>query len=259
VMKLTRAAFNRPTLSRAGEFKEHSLVPYTLPSFERIESPLGRQYLRLGTDETYPSVTTVLDVLPKPELDEWRRAVGPEEAERVSRRATQFGSRVHGLMERYLRGELESTEEVETERILVAFGAAKACIDSFLTELNGVEVMMASRRLAIAGTTDVVGKWDGRRAIIDFKTSNGPKAASQVTHYFLQAAAYSVMLEELTGNLHDELVLVMLNLDEDNATVHVRRRTDDMIDRLVEIRRSYEEVTARRRDRVGVVGDAGIG
>jgi genome maintenance exonuclease 1 len=57
-------------------------------------------------------------------------------------------------------------------------------------EFWGVEVPVYYSGL-YAGTTDCVGVWKGRPAIIDFKQSNKSKKREWIGSYFLQLAAYA--------------------------------------------------------------------
>ena len=57
-------------------------------------------------------------------------------------------------------------------------------------EFWGVEVPVYYSGL-YAGTTDCIGVWQGRPAIIDFKQSNKSKKREWIGSYFLQLAAYA--------------------------------------------------------------------
>ena len=59
-----------------------------------------------------------------------------------------------------------------------------------LQEVYGVEVPLYSPGL-YAGTTDVVGVYEGRESIIDFKQSNKYKKREWIDDYFVQCAAYA--------------------------------------------------------------------
>ena len=54
----------------------------------------GRRYLTPNGD-AYPSVTTVLSDYNKAAILEWRKRVGNEEANKISRLASSRGTRVH--------------------------------------------------------------------------------------------------------------------------------------------------------------------
>lgn len=98
--------------------------------------------------------------------------------------------------------------------------------------------------MEIAGTCDLVGEWDHLPAIIDYKTSSNPKQIDEIESYFLQETGYSLMVEELTGRVHDTLVVIMANVDDIKSTVHVRKRTPELIDKLYDARDLF--VASRR-------------
>jgi hypothetical protein len=72
----------------------------------------------------FPSVTTVLSSLPSPELDAWRERVGREQADLISKRATDRGSRLHAYCESILK-----KEEPKKLDILLFFGIGSCWID----------------------------------------------------------------------------------------------------------------------------------
>ena len=53
----------------------------------------------------YPSITTVLNVRKREGLAEWRKRVGEEEANRISTKASKRGTKVHGLIEKFIANE----------------------------------------------------------------------------------------------------------------------------------------------------------
>jgi len=56
----------------------------------------------------YPSITTILGTTAPPEkvasLQNWRTSLGAAKADEVSKKATDHGTNVHLLAERYLKG-----------------------------------------------------------------------------------------------------------------------------------------------------------
>jgi genome maintenance exonuclease 1 len=71
------------------------------------------------------------------------------------------------------------------------------------------EAGLYSDVLKVAGRVDVVGEYDGKLSIIDFKTSNNNKDRDMVFDYFLQETAYAIMWHELTGEAITDLVILM--------------------------------------------------
>ena len=60
-----------------------------------------------------------------------------------------------------------------------------------------------------AGTTDLVGVYRDKPAIIDFKQSNRPKKRQWIDDYFCQLAAYALAHDELHGTQIDNAVILM--------------------------------------------------
>jgi len=79
--------------------------------------------------------------------------------------------------------------------------------------------------MMLAGRTDCIGDYDRAPAIIDFKTSGKTKRREWITNYFHQAAAYSYMWEERTGQRIDTLV-VLIACDDGSVQEFVEDRMD---------------------------------
>jgi genome maintenance exonuclease 1 len=60
-----------------------------------------------------------------------------------------------------------------------------------------------------AGTTDCIGVWKGKPAIIDFKQSNKPKKKEYIGDYFIQLAAYAAAHNHMHGTDIDTGVILM--------------------------------------------------
>lgn len=200
---------------------------------DRRDGPDGRLYVT-PSGAAYPSVTTVLGDKPKPELDAWREAVGEAEAAAVSSRATAFGTRVHGLAEKYLLGSLTEDEVLPDVRTRDALVSMVTAMRGRISLVRDVEVMMYSDSLGVAGTCDASCVFDGVETVLDFKTSSRLKHRSEIDDYFLQTTAYSMMLEELTGVRFDNMVIVMMVADSATPLVFSERRssaTDEQLRR----------------------------
>ena len=72
---------------------DHGII---LPKIERKTTEAGRKYFT-PEGKAYPSITTVLGALNKDGLLAWRKKVGEEEANKISRRAATRGTAVHKL------------------------------------------------------------------------------------------------------------------------------------------------------------------
>ena len=85
---------------------------------------------------------------------------------------------------------------------------------SNVDEVWGTEVPLYYPGL-YAGTTDCVGVWKGKPAIIDFKTTRKPKKREWIDDYFLQGAAYSAAHNEIHGTDIKTIVIMMIGWDEE--------------------------------------------
>ena len=80
------------------DFKHLNL--HNFPDLKAKTTEQGRRYFVEGN--AYPSVTTVIGEMKKKSILEWRRKVGEEEANAISKRATTRGNKCHKLAEDYL-------------------------------------------------------------------------------------------------------------------------------------------------------------
>lgn len=98
-------------------------------------------------------------------------------------KAADIGTMVHDLAERDARGlELPA---VHNEKVLACFEEYKAWRDRHLEEVIEAEFRCMSREHFYAGTSDLDCVIDGRRSIVDFKTSSGayPEMGMQLAAY----------------------------------------------------------------------------
>ena len=155
----------------------------------------GKRHYDVGVHEKLPSVTTILSATQSEEkrqkLEEWRKRMGAQYADRVKDIAALRGTSMHTYLEGYIKGErhLELTSIGQEAGIM-----ASKVIESGLGDLEevwGTEVTLYYPGL-YAGATDVVGIYNGRESIIDFKQTNKPKQREWIGDYFTQLAAYAM-------------------------------------------------------------------
>lgn len=207
-------------------------IHHDIERLERIESDGVRVY-QTPDGKKYPSVTGVTGMLSAASIKEWRDRVGAEAADRISRRASNRGTVVHSLCEAYLKN-----EEVKPSMF------DKEAFDQLIPVLNRIdnirclETPLFSHHLRVAGTVDCIADFDGKRSVIDFKTSSKTKTIDMIDGYFLQTSAYAVMFEERTGLPVSRLVIIMSCDDSKSAQVFIQKR-DDWIGRFIEVREDY--------------------
>lgn len=201
----------------------------------------GKRHYEVGTRwglSYLPSVTTVLSMNKEKQksLHEWRRRVGAEEANRVSRRASSHGTAVHQLIEDYIRGDELSVKN--NPFAMDAYRKLQRAADKHIGTVRMIEQFLWSEHLMSAGTPDLAAEFDSRLSIIDWKTSARDKRADMIEDYFVQKSAYAVMFEERTGIPVDQLVTIIASEESQEAQIFVRKR-DDWIDKFIEYRAMY--------------------
>ena len=180
-----------------------NLIPvknlYTYERLERIDSPHGRTYRR-GEEVPVYSVTNILDKTKnKASLEAWAQRVGAAEAERIKTEAARVGTAMHFVIEKFLEG--SALPPAEDWLQLRGYEMGYRLIhDHFnsMDEVWGSEVPLYYPG-KYAGTTDLVGVFRGRPAIVDFKQSLKPKRYEWITDYFHQLAAYAMAHDILHG------------------------------------------------------------
>ena len=138
---------------------------------------------------------------------EWRKRVGEEEANRVSKRATTRGNKCHKLAELYLLNE-DISKYKDDPLSMGLFYQIKPYLDS-INNIHALEAPLHSKLLKLAGRVDCIAEYNGELAIIDFKTSTKTKREEWIHDYFAQETAYAIMFQELTGLQVKKLVTII--------------------------------------------------
>lgn len=203
----------------------HIPPPKDIQELKTIQEDDGRFYLAPG-EKRYPSVTTVVGYEKQKFFAKWRRE-NPEEAKRTSDR----GNVLHEACENYLNNE-PVREMEQNEKML--FANMRRSIDR-IDNVRALEVPLWSHTLKLAGRVDCVGEFDGKLSIIDFKGSTRRKSPSNITNYFCQATAYSIMWQEMMEEEIQQIVILISSEDGANQ-VFVKKP----IDYVGELKRSID-------------------
>lgn len=187
---------------------------YNFPKLVQKNTDGARVYLT-PTGEKYPSVTSVTGLGGAKKLMEWRDRVGHEEADAISRRAANRGTRIHKICENYLLGNEIKVDMFDKE----VFNSMLPHIDK-VGDIHCLESRVYSHVLKVAGTVDLIADFDGELSVIDWKTSRRVKDIEEIDGYFMQASAYAQCFLELTGINIDKLVVVM-GIDDNPAKVYI--------------------------------------
>ena len=182
-------------------------VDLNLPSLEREHIDGVRYYSIPNEDELVKlvSITSVTSHFNKEIFVNWRKKVGDEKANRITKAATVRGTDMHTLTENYLDNkELPKVPPISE----FLFKIAKPKLN-LIDNIYALEGPLYSKQLGIAGTVDCIAEYDGELSIIDFKTSQKPKPREWIEHYFVQAMAYGCMLYEMKNIAVKKLVIIM--------------------------------------------------
>ena len=182
-------------------------VDLNLPSLEREHIDGVRYYSIPNEDELVKlvSITSVTSHFNKEIFVNWRKKIGDEKANRITKAATVRGTDMHTLTENYLDNkELPKVPPISE----FLFKIAKPKLN-LIDNIYALEGPLYSKQLGIAGTVDCIAEYDGELSIIDFKTSQKPKPREWIEHYFVQAMAYGCMLYEMKNISVKKLVIIM--------------------------------------------------
>lgn len=175
----------------------------------RITFPDSRFYIAEG-GELVPSVTTILDAYPKsPGFYEWLKRTG-DDADQARDEAGRRGSKVHELTEQFDEGyEVQLLNENGMPHCKMLEWAMFERYVEFRRRFNPtievIEQNMVSGDLGYAGTLDRILVLNGKRYIVDIKTSNAIHP-----HYWLQLAAYRELWREHHNDV-DGVAVLWLN------------------------------------------------
>jgi hypothetical protein len=190
--------------------------------------PNGSRLYTTPSGKKLPSVTTVIGAKKKQEILEWRKRVGEEEANRISKIASGRGTGVHTLCERYINNEPLGSCMPDA---LEMFRSIKPLLSN-INNIHYQEQALWSEGIGLAGRVDLIAEWDGVLSVIDFKTSRKIKTADMIQDYFAQCTAYACMYEELVGQGVDQIVVLMAV--ENEKPLCFIERTEDHLNNLLE-------------------------
>ena len=210
---------------------------HNFPNLKAKTTEQGRRYFVEGN--AYPSVTTVIGEKKKDSILQWRRRVGEEEANAISKRASTRGNKCHKLAEDYL-----SNKPLDRYRddvlSLGLFHQIRPYIDK-INNIHALEESLYSHTLKLAGRVDCIAEYDNELAIIDFKTSTKYKREEWIQDYFSQETAYAIMFQELTGLKVKQLVTIIAT-EQGTPQIFVKDNILEFVPKLKEYIDYYKEI-----------------
>lgn len=139
----------------------------------------------------YVRVTRILDVIAKPEFYRWYGKHGYKKCQQIMTTRAGFGTRVHKEIYNYLSGEdiwIDNEEMKQTMEIFTEW-AEEHKLDPLLLEHH-----IKNEEYMYAGTSDFIGFCDGKKLLLDWKTSK-----AIYDNFYLQLAAYFYAYERESG------------------------------------------------------------
>lgn len=187
---------------------------YEYPELHRVTFEDGhRFYVCPESQRELPSVTTIISATSDKDFTAWEERVGKARADRERKYGTDLGTLVHDHMEKYILNEDRpggnNLIRVEAKRM------SDAMIEKGLgpiSEVWGLETPLYYPEL-FAGTTDVVGLYNGIPSIMDFKTAKSMRKRSEIGDYAAQLGAYAICHDQKYGTDIQQGVVLMVSRD----------------------------------------------
>jgi len=174
---------------------------------KKKETPGCRLY-ELPDGQWVPSITSVTSFYNRQIFINWRKRVGIEEANRITKKATTRGTDFHEAAQAYLENrDLVWEDYLPATKFM--FHHAAPYLDK-INNIHAIERTLYSEYLGLAGRVDCIAEYEGELAVIDFKTSTKIKPEKWMENYFVQEMFYAAAYFELTGIPVTKLITIMV-------------------------------------------------
>jgi len=190
----------------------------------------GIRLYHLPDGQWVPSITSVTSFYNREIFVKWRKRVGLEEANRITKRATARGTDFHQVCQDYLENKELNWDNYQPLSKFM-FYHAKPYLDK-INNIHAIERTLYSEYLGLAGRTDCIAEYDGELAVIDFKTSDKIKPEEWLENYFVQEMFYAAAYYELTKIPPVKLITIMVTPGGE-VKVFDKRNKNDYIKLLV--------------------------
>lgn len=200
--------------------------PYFFPKIEQVTFPNGTRYYVSPSGKKYSSVTTLLGQRDKKQIDQWRKRVGDEEADRKVGVSVRRGKSIHTISEDYLNN-VADWDIGRMPSNLAMFHSIKPQLDKHLTVVHNIEFSLYSDVLKIAGTADLFAQWDSVPSIIDYKTSAEHKREEWIENYFWQTSLYAAMIYERISLIVPQIIIIIM-CENDSPQIFIRKTSDHL-------------------------------
>lgn len=183
----------------------HKLIPFE-PAIQVNEK--NNRYYKTPEGDKLPSITTILSKTKSIESQEsiksWQKGEG-DAAYHIVQLAQIYGNATHKAIETTLHNKIPP---ITSEMVAFHYNNLFKYLQN-IQNIAGIELALYSKSLNVAGTADCIAEYNGILSIIDYKTKRKPQIESYLEDPFIQATAYSIMFEELTGTPVPQIVILV--------------------------------------------------
>ena len=187
----------------------------------------GVRYYTLPSGKKAPSITSITSFYNRQIFKNWREKVGEEQANKITKVATDRGTKFHDLVEKYLLNEDINSLKNVLPTTKARWIAARDALNN-IDNIHALEKPLYSEYFGIAGRVDCIAEYEGELAVIDFKTSKKIKPEKWLENYFVQETAYACMYYEMTGISVKKIVTLMV-ADNGDVKVYEKRNKGEYI------------------------------
>ena len=190
----------------------------------------GIRLYNLPDGQWVPSITSITSFYNRQIFVEWRKRIGEEKANAITRKATARGTDFHQVCQDYLENKELVWDDYQPMTKFM-YIHAKPYLDK-INNIHAIERTLYSEYLGLAGRVDCIAEYEGELAVIDFKTSDKIKPEEWIENYFVQETFYAAAYYELTGQVVKKLITLMVTPGGE-VKVFDKRNKDDYIRLLV--------------------------
>jgi len=217
---------------------KYNHIPTQFPQAVRVDGSNFRYYKTPNGDKP-PSITTVLGKTKsdssKHNLESWKEREG-DAAYHITELSKIYGTSTHKAIEDTLHNKIPN---LTSEMVSFHYNNLHNYLKN-IDNIAGIELILYSKSLSIAGTADCIAEYNGILSVIDYKTKRKPQREEWLEDPFIQATVYAVMFEELTGIKVPQIVILVS--DEKGGISQFIKNPDNYREKLQTRIRLYEEI-----------------
>lgn len=187
----------------------------------------------------YAGVTKVLSATSdKSFLEEWRKRVGDEEADRIIKESQDIGNSLDSLL---LNSFLDGFNEDEFLKESGFFLYKQLKLPLRKIKPIALQLKLWSVDYEIMGYLDCLGYYDGELSLIDFKNSKRFKEPEHYHDYLLQCTMYCIMIKKLLG-INVKQVVLLIGVRNSSSPQIVKKRTKDYVKEAISRINEYHRI-----------------